>query len=52
MARIADSEIERLKAEVSLVRLIESGGVKLARRGKDELRGAARSMRTIRRRCR
>ncbi|PZU43441.1 MAG: DNA primase [Microbacterium sp.] len=39
MARIADSEIERLKAEVSLVRLIESGGVKLARRGKDEMLG-------------
>ena len=37
MARIADSEIERLKAEVSLVRLVESAGVKLARKGKDEL---------------
>ena len=39
MARIADSEIERLKAEVSLVRLVESAGVKLARKGKDELAG-------------
>lgn len=28
-------EIERLKAEVSLVRLVESSGVKLARRGQD-----------------
>lgn len=39
MARIADSEVDRLKAEVSLVRLIESGGVKLTRWGKDELLG-------------
>ncbi|MXP26089.1 hypothetical protein GRI39_08580 [Altererythrobacter indicus] len=39
MARIADSEIERLKADVSLVRLVESSGVKLARKGKDELAG-------------
>jgi len=39
MARIPDSEIERLKAEVSLVRLIESSGVVLARKGKDELLG-------------
>ena len=39
MARISDSEIERLKAEVSLVRLVESAGVKLARKGKDELSG-------------
>lgn len=39
MARIADSEVDRLKAEVSLVRLIESAGVKLVRRGKDELLG-------------
>jgi DNA primase len=33
MARIPDAEIERLKAEVSLVRLIESSGLKLAKRG-------------------
>ena len=29
MARIADTEIERLKAEVSLVGLVESSGVAL-----------------------
>ncbi|MEO7172783.1 CHC2 zinc finger domain-containing protein [Flavobacterium sp.] len=39
MARIADSEIERIKAEVSLVRLVESSGLALAKRGKDELAG-------------
>ena len=39
MPRIPDSEIERLKTEVSLVRLVESSGVKLARKGKDELAG-------------
>ena len=39
MARIADAEIERLKREVSLVRLVESAGVKLARKGKHELAG-------------
>lgn len=35
MARIPDSEIERLKTEVSLVRLVESSGVELKRHGKD-----------------
>ena len=35
MARIADDEIERLKAEISLERLVESEGVQLKRRGKD-----------------
>lgn len=35
MARIPDAEIERLKAEVSLLRLVESSGVKLAKRGAD-----------------
>lgn len=35
MARIADSEIERIKAEVSLVRLVEASGVKLTKRGGD-----------------
>jgi DNA primase len=35
MARIADAEIERLKDEVSLVRLVESSGLKLAKRGGD-----------------
>lgn len=39
MARIPDAEIERIKAEVSLVRLVESSGVKLTRKGKDELTG-------------
>jgi DNA primase len=35
MARIADSEIERLRVEVSLARLVESSGVKLEKRGRD-----------------
>ena len=35
MARIPDSEIERLKAEVSVARLVEAGGIKLEKRGKD-----------------
>jgi DNA primase len=35
MPRIADHEVERLKAEVSLVRLVESSGVTLAKRGAD-----------------
>jgi DNA primase catalytic core len=35
MARIPQAEIERLKAEVSLVRLIEDAGVTLRRQGKD-----------------
>lgn len=35
MARIPDAEIERIKAEVSLVRLVESSGVKLQKRGQD-----------------
>ena len=35
MARIPASELERLKAEVSMSRLIEEAGIKLARRGKD-----------------
>jgi DNA primase catalytic core len=37
MARIADSEIERLKTEVSLVRLVEASGVKLEKRGGDRV---------------
>jgi len=37
MARIADAEIERLKAEVSLVRLVESSGVTLEKRGADHV---------------
>ena len=35
MARIPDHEIERLKSEVSLVRLVESAGVELKKQGKD-----------------
>ncbi|QRX81616.1 CHC2 zinc finger domain-containing protein [Glaciimonas sp. PAMC28666] len=35
MPRIPDSELERLKQEVSLLRLIESGGHQLTKRGKD-----------------
>lgn len=35
MARIADSEIERLKTDVSLARLVESSGVALEKRGRD-----------------
>ena len=35
MARIPDHEIERLKAEVSLRRLVEAGGIELKREGAD-----------------
>jgi DNA primase len=35
MACISEAEIERLKAEVSLVRLVESSGVTLEKRGAD-----------------
>jgi DNA primase catalytic core len=35
MARIAESELERLKVEVSVARLAETGGIKLEKRGKD-----------------
>lgn len=35
MARIAESELERLKAEVSVARLVEAAGIRLERRGKD-----------------
>ena len=35
MARIPDAEIERLKAEVSLSRLVESAGIRLEKRGAD-----------------
>jgi hypothetical protein len=47
MARIAESELERLKAEVSVVRLVEECGIKLAKRGTIWW-GHARSIRTIR----
>ncbi|MGI8661616.1 MAG: CHC2 zinc finger domain-containing protein, partial [Acidimicrobiales bacterium] len=35
MARIPDDELERLKAEVSLARLVEAAGIELARHGAD-----------------
>ena len=35
MARIPDSELDRLKTEVSLVRLIEARGIALVKQGKD-----------------
>ena len=35
MARIPDTEIERLKAEVSVERLVEASGIELKRGGKD-----------------
>ena len=37
MPRIPDPEIERLKTEVSLVRLAESAGIALVRQGKDHV---------------
>jgi DNA primase len=37
MARIPEAEIERLKSEVSLERLVEASGVQLKRAGKDLL---------------
>jgi len=49
MARVPDAEIERLKAEVSLVSLAEAAGVELRQTGPISP-GAARSMRTARRR--
>ncbi len=35
MPRIPDDELDRLKAEISLVRLVEGRGIALARQGKD-----------------
>lgn len=35
MARIPETEIERLKAEVSLVRLVEASGIALRKQGRD-----------------
>ena len=35
MARIPDAELERLKREVSLARLIEGQGLRLVSQGKD-----------------
>lgn len=35
MARIPDAELERLKAEVSVERLVEASGIALTKTGKD-----------------
>ena len=37
MARIPDSEIERLKLQVSMVRLAEEAGIALKAHGKDRI---------------
>ena len=37
MARISDAELERLKAEVSVERLVETAGIELTKSGKDRL---------------
>ena len=37
MARIPDAELERLKAEVSVERLVEAAGIELSKSGKDRL---------------
>ena len=37
MARIPNNELDRLKSEVSLVRLEESSGIELKKHGKDYL---------------
>ena len=37
MARIPEAEIERIKSEVSLVRLVEASGIELVKHGKDWL---------------
>lgn len=37
MARIPDTELERLKREVSLLALVEAAGIALKRHGKDYL---------------
>ena len=37
MARIPDTELQRLREEVSVQRLVEAGGVELKKAGKDWL---------------
>jgi len=37
MARIADAELERLKDEVSVARLVEAAGIELKKSGRDQL---------------
>ncbi len=39
MARIPENEIERLKSEVSVQRLIEAAGIELKKSGEDQQRG-------------
>lgn len=39
MGRIAGAELERIKAEVSLVRLVEAAGVQLKKHGSRDLIG-------------
>jgi hypothetical protein len=47
MARIPEDEIERLKSEVSVERLVEAAGIELAKSGRTSS-AAAPSTRTIR----
>lgn len=49
MARIPGAELERLKEEISVVRLLESAGVELRAHGADRI-GRCRSTTTERRR--
>jgi len=49
MARIPEQEIERLKNEVSVERLVQASGIELKKSGKDWL-GKCRSTRTTRHR--
>ena len=37
MARIPESELERLKTEISVERLVEASGIELAKSGKDRI---------------
>ncbi|MCP4449671.1 MAG: hypothetical protein GY811_30725 [Myxococcales bacterium] len=39
MARIADTELSRLKEEISLVRLVEARGIELRKHGAGDLIG-------------
>ena len=40
MARIPEAEVQRLKDEISVQRLVEAGGIELKKVGKDWVRGA------------
>lgn len=50
MARIPDGDIERLKREIPIERLVKGFGVELKRTGANLVGRAARSTTTIRRR--